>query len=375
MRAVLRRPTAHNPLADFKARTIARAQAGRQRQHADPAGAARADGAAREAAAGAARREGEARGGRRRARARHRQGAHVRGARGRGASTRIAAAQGDDCRGGRRPQGRHRQDRRRGGVDRRLQRAGARADRLRGQGQPAVASRRRSQELDRGAATSATPTSRCSWCPTEDEVPGQAAARCASTTATSCGRARPRGAGRAGARGRLPPGARARADGAADVEGIDAAAVRDSGRARARRPWRTCARSRASSPAPRRASTTRTSIVEGMADRVRAHLREIDALASAGAADAATSVLDWTCEDEPTARELARSYGSSSSSLTSSGGLARSSSSAGSISFGDRALGARRAPRTCRARASSGSCAVSSGLIGPTLSRSTRPRA
>ncbi len=95
----------------------------------------------------------------------------------------VALRSGRRGRGGRGPQGRDRQDRRRGGRDRRLQRPRARADRVRGQGPPAVQARARSPSSTR-RWRSATPTSRC-WSCRATRRSRPSCSRCASTTATS----------------------------------------------------------------------------------------------------------------------------------------------------------------------------------------------
>ena len=129
-----------NPLADFKAGTIRVLQGGRGAPARDAAADAAPDGRAREAASGAPAREGEARGGRGRARARNREGAQLRGG-GRRRRRRDRTRAGRRGRGRWRREGGHRQGRRRGGGHRRLQRPRPRAHRDRGQGQAAVEAR------------------------------------------------------------------------------------------------------------------------------------------------------------------------------------------------------------------------------------------
>ena len=168
-----RPPTARNPLADFKARRAARRStqaASRSRRHA--AGAARRSSASsRRSSRRCATRRTSSRRSRPSASAAPPRGAPSRRPSPR-RSTRIAAAQGDVRRGGRRPCRGHRQGGRRGRGHRRLQRPGARAHRVRGQGPPAVEARRRWRSSTR-RWPSATPTSPCWSCPTEDELPAK----------------------------------------------------------------------------------------------------------------------------------------------------------------------------------------------------------
>ena len=101
------------------------------------------------------------------------------------------AAPGRRGRGRRRRARGHRQDRRHRGGDRRLQRPGARARRVRGQGPPAVEAAARSRSSTR-RWPSAPPTSPCSWCPTEEEVPAEARAAARVQRRQAGGGARPR---------------------------------------------------------------------------------------------------------------------------------------------------------------------------------------
>ena len=164
--------TASNPLADFKTRTVDAIKRGRRAPAQDPAGPARADERAREAAPGPARREAEARGAGRRARARHREGPHLRG-------------------GGRRGRRRDRRRARRRGRGRRRRDAapaGARAtcwsgiDGCTGPPRGRIVFEAKDKPLSkpqfysrarRARWSSATPTTRCSWCPAPDEVPAR----------------------------------------------------------------------------------------------------------------------------------------------------------------------------------------------------------
>ena len=190
-------------------------------------------------AAGAARRAREARGGRGRARARHGEGARRSRSWWPRRSTRSPWPQGDDCdavgdlRGA---SGKTRRRRRRASTA--CQRPGARADRVRGQGQAAVEAARRSSELDR-ALEQRDADFAVLVVPTEDKVPAKMrhAARVQRRQADR--RVGPGGRGRARARGGLLAGAGARADGARRSPRASTAprcATRSSARCRR---WRT----------------------------------------------------------------------------------------------------------------------------------------
>ena len=176
---------------------------------------------------------------------------------------------------------------------------------------------RRRWRSSTGRWPSATPTSPCSWCPPRRRC-RPSSSRCASTTATSWWwRSTPRpgtlalevGYRLARARVLMKRG---------DADGIDAAPLRDAVE-RALGAMDDVRKVKSSSPARRRASTSAYDLVEEMADRVRAHLQEIDALRAARGRDGATAPTP-----APTSRRSSRT---SSAALIRA--ARRSSSSSG----------------------------------------------
>ena len=188
----------------------------------------------------------------------------------------IATARGDACDGVGRPAGRRRPARRRAGRRGRLRGPGAGPHRLRGQERADV------QEPGAGRAGRGDGPAGRRLRRVGGRRRGPPARPRAAAARGQRGQAvrglRPGGRLAARARGRVRPRPGARADGQGGRRRAGRGRAAHGGRAGAGRDWRTSGASRPSSPRRRAASSRRAALLDAMAERVRAHLGQIDAL-------------------------------------------------------------------------------------------------
>ena len=293
---------AHNPLADFKAGTMAAMRRAAEQQDTNLKALNEQIAALRgEVAKLQAERE-KAAGGRGRARPLDRQGPPVRGGGVRG-DRRDRPRARRRRRRGRRPARQRRPQGRRARRRRRLRRA----RRARGSSsRPRTPTCRRTRRSPSSTPrwSSATPTTASGSCPSEDLLPGHGAQLREVNGDKLFVVFDPEDGSRLGARGRLRARPRAHADGRRPTARARRRRAAHRGRARARGDGRRAADQVASSRSATGGIDAARRILDEMADRVRGHLAQVDELVVAGTGDGRRrrAASSWTSSTAPRAQ-------------------------------------------------------------------------